>query len=195
MGVYRDINIIHDTMKNVNRRKGGDNLVSTMYPRDELCHYGVKGMKWGVRRTAAQLGHVVKRAAKSAKSAALKYAERHKPVSSMSDEELRKRLERLRTEMQYKQAMNTLHPKKKSAALKLVSEFGNNTVSSISRKITDRITKAMFPEPEKQKKISIIDTSKLDTYDDDAISAANRRQAQINMLLDNLDKYADKHVI
>lgn len=25
--------------------------------RRELCHYGVKGMKWGVRRTPEQLGH------------------------------------------------------------------------------------------------------------------------------------------
>jgi hypothetical protein len=24
---------------------------------NELYHHGIKGMKWGVRRTAAQLGH------------------------------------------------------------------------------------------------------------------------------------------
>ena len=29
------------------------------YYTDELYHYGRKGMKWGVRRTAAQLGHKV----------------------------------------------------------------------------------------------------------------------------------------
>ena len=32
---------------------------------DELYHYGVKGMKWGVRRTPAQLGHTGKRKKKS----------------------------------------------------------------------------------------------------------------------------------
>lgn len=26
------------------------------YP-DYICHYGIKGMKWGIRRTPAQLGH------------------------------------------------------------------------------------------------------------------------------------------
>ena len=32
----------------------------------ELYHYGVKGMKWGIRRTPAQLGHKIGKAAKSA---------------------------------------------------------------------------------------------------------------------------------
>lgn len=33
-----------------------------MYANDELYHHGVRGQKWGIRRTAAQLGHKVKSA-------------------------------------------------------------------------------------------------------------------------------------
>lgn len=33
--------------------------------RNELCHYGVKGMKWGVRRTPEQLGHARLRKARA----------------------------------------------------------------------------------------------------------------------------------
>lgn len=39
-----------------------------MDPNDELYHYGVKGMKWGIRRTPEQLGHVTKKARKTASS-------------------------------------------------------------------------------------------------------------------------------
>lgn len=41
---------------------------------DYLQHYGVKGMKWGVRRTAAQLGHKV---VKTAKESANKVEKAH----------------------------------------------------------------------------------------------------------------------
>lgn len=37
---------------------------------DELLHYGVKGMKWGIRRTPAQLGHTTKKAGEAVSSAA-----------------------------------------------------------------------------------------------------------------------------
>ena len=42
---------------------------------EELCHYGIKGMHWGIIRTAEQLGHVVKSKAKSAVGAVKKKVE------------------------------------------------------------------------------------------------------------------------
>ena len=46
--------------------------------QDELYHYGIKGMKWGVRRTAAQLGHVIKDKAKKGYQAVKKASDIHK---------------------------------------------------------------------------------------------------------------------
>lgn len=80
---------------------------------DELYHHGVKGMKWGVRRTKAQLGHKVsrglkrtkkrfvdavqaRRAQSAAKSAAKKEAARS--PKDMSDNELREKRNRLQLE-------------------------------------------------------------------------------------------------
>lgn len=83
---------------------------------DELVHYGVKGMKWGVRRTAAQLGHVTKSVAKKAASSAKdSYAKRKerketekaakvrkkKKVKDMTDEELRDHISRMELEKKY----------------------------------------------------------------------------------------------
>ena len=82
----------------------------------ELYHYGRKGMKWGVRRTAAQLGHVVKagykktktavdnhKAKKAAKKAAEVAAKRAKITSSrkLTNEELEARIKRLELEKRY----------------------------------------------------------------------------------------------
>lgn len=95
------------------------------YSDDYLAHYGVLGMKWGVRRTAAQLGnHVrtkrtqVKRKQSLAKARATREknkkaaAKRQKLLDKgllspkkMSDAELKAKIERLNLEKEFKKSM------------------------------------------------------------------------------------------
>lgn len=69
---------------------------------NKLYHHGIRGMKWGVRRTPSQLDY---RTAKKKKSVSEHddYIKAHKSksVKSMSDKELRNRLNRLQMEQQY----------------------------------------------------------------------------------------------
>lgn len=70
----------------------------------ELQHHGIKGQRWGVRRTPAQLGHAPKgsKLKKAANTVKKKLTERKsKSSESMSDEELRNRINRLNMEEQY----------------------------------------------------------------------------------------------
>lgn len=65
---------------------------------DQLQHYGVKGMKWGVRRDRSKGGSsTVKKEISSAVRNARTLRERKK-MKSMTDSDLKKRTERLRNE-------------------------------------------------------------------------------------------------
>lgn len=92
---------------------------------NELYHHGIKGMKWGVRRTAAQLGHPTgkidlqktKKRVEAAGTIVTESQNINKKVSSkkqrkmqkqqvqtakaMTDKELRERVNRLNMERQY----------------------------------------------------------------------------------------------
>lgn len=90
---------------------------------DELKHFGVKGMKWGIRRTDAQLGHEpvdlhkTKKRVEAAGTIVTESQNINKKVSSkkqrkikkqqvqtakaMTDKELRERVNRLNMEQQY----------------------------------------------------------------------------------------------
>ena len=71
---------------------------------EELWHHGIKGQKWGVRHTPEQLGHGGGKSAKK-EEAHEDYKKAHdsKSVKTMSDAELRSRLNRLNMEKQYSQ--------------------------------------------------------------------------------------------
>lgn len=79
-------------------------LNSGMSYEDYLEHYGVKGMRWGRRRASSD-------SSSSASDSTPKKAKKVKPakpdVKSMSDEELRKRLNRLQMEQQYAKLTGT----------------------------------------------------------------------------------------
>lgn len=101
---------------------------------NELCHYGIPGMKWGIRRYQNSDGslttagrnrystgkhHSIFTRKKTTSKAVTKPAEekpKPKSISEMSDAELNALLNRKRLEQQYAQLMAT--PQKKSAVTK-----------------------------------------------------------------------------
>ena len=107
---------------------------------DELMHYGVPGMKWGVRRTPAQLGRKKTSSSKSlfgkkkpkskakaktkSESSKEETAPKKKSVKEMSDDELNAAIRR----MQLEQTYVSLSPKQVSRGKAVATRILNNVV-------------------------------------------------------------------
>lgn len=131
---------------------------------NELCHYGIHGMRWGVRRYQNKDGTLTNAGKKRSKSNEQSkpehedYTRAHdkKSIKSMSDVELRNRNNRLLAEKQYnnltektgrgKKLVNTLISvagtiTAAEAAYKTYKRTGKNITDKVIRKIGNYITK------------------------------------------------------
>jgi len=145
-----------------------------------LAHYGVVGMKWGVRRTPEQLGRAsskksnkrpfisitVNKGAKKTESrkeakAKAKAAKRN-PRADMSDDQLSAEVKRLRLESEHKRLIADLYPQKQSVIKKLVTDAAINTGRLALNKIGENIVNNAFKEKFNPKDYEIDDVSKAD---------------------------------
>ena len=132
---------------------------------NELYHYGVKGMKWGVRRTPAQLGNktsstkkkktgVIAKTAKKISSDHKKKTEtkasikrinelKKKKVSEMTDDEIRERMQRLQLEKEYKKLLSEVDPRAVDDGKKYVTDIlktiGKNSATNLGTQAVNHI--------------------------------------------------------
>ena len=99
---------------------------------DELYHYGVKGMKWGIRRTPAQLGPKNNKKNDKARDK----AERKKRKGDMknrrtlSDTDLNKKIARLKAEKQLKELTESDIAPGRTATKKFLLSTGSKVLSA-----------------------------------------------------------------
>lgn len=101
---------------------------------DELCHYGIKGQKWGVRRFQNSDGSYTsegKRRAQQEKKDPVK--EMKDPVKEMKDEDLRKAINRLSLENKYKDLTKKPTPPSKLEPTKKAVDATSELVNRVKK--------------------------------------------------------------
>lgn len=130
------------------------------YSDDYLAHYGVLGMKWGVRRTAAQLGNRIRgkrTQAKRKQSLAKARATREKnrkaaakrqqlldkgllSPKKMTDAELKAKIERLNLEKEFKKSMaDARGDGGKKYVTDIMKKIGENTLTNLGTQAATHI--------------------------------------------------------
>lgn len=94
---------------------------------NELYHYGVLGMKWGVRRDRTKLLGRKKKGKGIDDSDSQKQS-----ISKMTDDELRSRISRLRMEKDYRELTVTKSQKRAEKGKKFVEDVLTNSAKNIA---------------------------------------------------------------
>ena len=122
-----------------------------------LAHYGIRGMKWGVRRYQNKDGSLTAAGKKRYSSdggnagttkSTTSSSSGRKKVSEMTDDELNRAVRRLQLEQQYRQ----LNPEKVSAGQKFVNKVAKDVIipaattvarNAVQKVMQDAVSKAL----------------------------------------------------
>lgn len=130
---------------------------------NELYHYGVLGMKWGVRRTPAQLARARGKSTSKTSSSSSEKKETSssttkKKLSEMSDDEIKKEINRMRLEKDYKDLMQMTMSKAESRiekGKKFVEDIVSDSAKNIGKQLVtyamgtavNKAFKGIFDDP------------------------------------------------
>lgn len=96
-----------------------------------LFHHGIKGMRWGIRRTKKQLDRAAGRTAKSKLS-----SDKTNDPKSLSDDELKKRIRRLQDEKTYRDLLKSEQQPKLFNGKKFVVSVLEQSGQNIAKQAT-----------------------------------------------------------
>ena len=121
----------------------------------KLLHYGILGMKWGVRRTPEQLARArgEKSSSSDSKSSFTKKttssssSSGKKRTSEMTEDELRSKIQRLKLEKRYKDLMKATAPPPKSTkgrdfVQRVLEKSGENIMTQLTTVVMGKAVNA-----------------------------------------------------
>lgn len=149
---------------------------------DHLEHHGILGMKWGVRRYQNKDGSLTAAGRQRYLNDDGSYndtAKKEIPQTALSDDELRRTINRIQMEKQYKE----LTSKEKGRISKMISKALDNLVDSGARLISDSIIKKL-----RGKSLDDYDGDDLKDLMEDNESLSARDVAQLAKYIKNKQK-------